>query len=160
MQNQRDSVLKVYSCSQAACMFVKACANILSGACSFQNYPSSTACVLTFHINHQTASKIPLSRYPNTSRGSSYRERLRQPSFSQDGAQPYFRKCCQLSPQQQGEKPRATRSPCDLPFGSCPAGLHQWECHPLKETCRADRFSPHLPSKQPSWVGNMARGCL
>lgn len=54
-------------------------------------------------------------------------------------------KRCQLSPQYQGEKPRATRFPCDLLFGSCPQAL-------LLSTpggALPAEGGPHLPSKQP-----------
>lgn len=71
----------------------------LSGACSFQNYPSSRASVLMFHIHHPCASKLPLFQYPSTPPPrlllqSSYSDIL----FHRIEPRLWFRRCCQQSP--------------------------------------------------------------
>lgn len=65
-------------------------------------------------------------------------------------------KRCQLSPRYQGAKPRATRFPCDLLFGSCPAGTSV--VYTRGSIACLGRPSPAFQAA--SQRGNMARGWL
>lgn len=145
-------MLKFHGCSKAACMFVKACANrqFIRGL----QFPELSQ----FHSLGPNFPHKPSHCLRNSTLWIS--KHLPGLLLQTAPAPTLFQKMLSAEPTAPGRK---VPGPPGLPVNfhwklssrhfCC---LHQWEHHPLKKTCRADRLSPHLPSTKPSWGGNMA----